>query len=69
MTGTTFSVTCIHCGVTVLITPQIRGADHDRLVRHLTTVHPTVPFFTSTLTRVLDHFVVRPEPGGTGGSR
>ena len=69
MTSRTFRVTCIHCGVTVLVTPQIQGAHYDRLVRHLTTVHPTTPFYTSTLTRVLDHFVVQPEPSETSGSR
>ncbi len=69
MTAPGFRVTCIHCGVIVLITPRVRDADLERLVKHLATVHPTVPLYSATLARILDHFVVRSEPGGRRGRR
>jgi len=69
MTAPRFNVTCIHCGVIVLITPRIVDVDLERLVKHVVSVHPTVPLYSATLARVLDHFTVRPEPGGRRGPR
>ena len=45
----------------ILRVSRIREAQQKQLAEHLKTVHPTVDFYTATITRVLDHFVVQQE--------
>ena len=57
-----FAVRCRHCGAIILRVPRIRDVERQTLAIHLRSAHPSANFYAPALTRVLDHFEVRPVP-------